>query len=180
MEYKGKYTANTFGMFLGGGYGLDVGKSFLFTPEASLLLTYYDRGSYTETSMSADDYPDKYWDSYDQWSYLSSLGATFSAFRQIDSLSLKMGFQPELRVHWLHEFNADMDNDSYVMASKSGTGTPIDVLLQAREEDLVKVGGGVRFSKWDSDTLSFGLDLDALFGSDYEAYVLSGRLMHRF
>ena len=88
-----------------------------------------------------------------------------------------MSFQPEIRAHWLHEFNADMDKDSYTM---QGNVTPIGIALQAREEDLFKVGAGVRFSKWESDTLEFGLDIDGVFGQDYTAYVLSGKLMHRF
>ena len=88
-----------------------------------------------------------------------------------------MEFRPEVRAHWLHEFNADMDNPTYIM--EGGTSI-IGVTLQAREENLIKLGTGIRFSKWDSDTLEFGLDLDGAFGQDYAAYIISGKLMHRF
>jgi hypothetical protein len=70
-----------------------------------------------------------------------------------------------------------MDKPTYMMV---GGANIIDVTLQSREEDLIKVGTGVRFSKWESDTLEFGIDLDGAFGSDYAAYVISGKLMHRF
>ena len=174
--YTGKYTANTVSFYVGGGRDFELGKSLLFTPEASLLSTYYDREGYTETSSSVDPYAHKVWDAYDQWSYLGSVGATLSTTRKMDSLNMKMEVQPEIRAHLLHEFNAEMDNPLY----SAGTVNDISVTLQAREEDLLKVGAGIRFSKWESDTLEFGLDFDGVFGQDYTAYVFSGRLLHRF
>lgn len=183
LGYTGDYDANTVSFYVGGGLGLDWG-SVLFTPEASLLTTHYDRESYTETSSATDDYPDKEWDAYSQWSYLGSLGATLSMVQKIENFNIEMEFQPEVRAHWLHEFNADMDDPTYKMTDPGGVivGGPntIAVALQAREEDLIKVGAGVRFSKWDSDTLEFGLDFDGAFGQDYAAYIISGKLMHRF
>lgn len=178
LGYTGNYDANTASLYIGGGMGLDWGR-VLFTPEVSLLTTYYERGDYTETSSaSAPDgpYPDKQWDDYSQWSYLGSLGATLSTIRQIESFGLEMEFQPEIRAHWLHEFNADMDSPIYSMIP----GSDITVSLQSREEDLIKLGTGIRFSKWNSDTLEFGLDLDGAFGQDYAAYIVSGKMMHRF
>ena len=178
MGYEGEYDASTVGFYIGGGMGFSTfNDSMLFTPEVSLLSTYYDREGYTETATAVGPYPDKVWEDYDQWSYLSSLGATLSMIHQIESFNLEMEFQPEVRAHWLHEFNADMDADAYLM---EGGATPIGVALQAREENLVKVGAGIRFSKWNSDTLEFGLDIDGIFGEDYEAYVFSGKLLHRF
>ena len=176
MQYEGDYNASTVGFYVGGGMGFDWGR-VLFTPEASLLTTYYDRESYTETSVADDLYADKQWDDYNEWSYLTSLGATLSMIGQIDSYNLDMEFRPEVRAHWLHEFNAEMDNPTYMMV---GGVNSIGVSLQSREEDLIKVGTGIRFSKWDSDTLEFGLDIDGAFGQDYAAYIISGKLMHRF
>lgn len=97
--------------------------------------------------------------------------------RRIDSFNLAMAFRPELRAHWLHDFNADMDETTYTLA---GGANSINVDLQAREEDLLKLGAGIRFSSWESETLEFGVDFDATFGEDYKAYVLSGKLLHRF
>ncbi|MCF7817682.1 MAG: autotransporter outer membrane beta-barrel domain-containing protein [Kiritimatiellales bacterium] len=174
--YTGKYDASAFSMYLGGGLGYSAfHDTVLFTPEVSLLSTYYNRDGYTETSSLAA--PDKQWDSYDQWSYLGSLGATLSMIRKIESFNLEMEFQPELRAHWLHEFNAEMDAPTYMMAGGANT---IGVSLQAREEDLIQIGTGVRFSKWNSDTLEFGLDVDGVFGQDYSACTVSGKLLHRF
>jgi len=96
-----------------------------------------------------------------------------------------------------------MDDDAFVMAHRTDpAGTPIGVALQAREEDLVKLGVGVRFAGWNADskefwannnipkykskglwiprTLEFGLDFDVVLGEDYEAYIGSAKLLHRF
>jgi|GEM_PF-5563858 len=166
------YNAHSVSAYVGGGMGLSLGDTLLFTPEASILSTYYKRDSYTETGFGA-----KKWDAYDQWSYLGSLGGTLSMTRRIDSFNLAMAFRPELRAHWLHDFNADMDETTYTLA---GGANSINVDLQAREEDLLKLGAGIRFSSWESETLEFGVDFDATFGEDYKAYVLSGKLLHRF
>jgi hypothetical protein len=174
--YEGDYNANMLGMYLGGGYGMAAfNDKLLFTPEASILLTYYGHGSYTETSSVG--MPDKDYDSYDHWSQLLSMGATLSMVKQIESFRTELAFQPEIRAHWLHEFNADLEDETYVMADGVNS---ISAALQAREEDLIKVGAGIRFSKWDNDTTEFGIDLDGVFGRDYDAYIISGKLMHSF
>ncbi len=176
LKYTGEYDAHTFGLYFGGGYAIGlVGDKVVLTPEASLLSTFYARDAYTETSTLMTTAP-KYYDSYDQWSYLGSLGATLSMVQYLDSFRTAMAFRPELRAHWLHEFNADMDPETYHMVP----GSDINVFLQAREEDLVKVGAGMRFSKWQSETTELGFDLDGIFGGDYAAYVVSGKIMHRF
>jgi len=176
LGYTGSYNAQSLGFYVGGGYGISMlQNSVLFTPEVSFLSSYYDRASYLETSSQG--FPDKQWDAYDQWSYLSSLGATISSITKFESDRLELEIQPEVRVHWLHEFNAKMDDESYTMV---GGANNIGVSLQAREEDLIKIGAGIRFSKWQSDTTEFGLDLDGVLGDSYAAYVVSGKVMHRF
>jgi len=176
-DYEGDFNAYTASLYLGGGIGFSTFKdSVLITPEASLLTTFYDRDGYTENALSTDgSWPDKIYDAYDQTSYLSSLGLTLSMIEKIESFDLEMEFQPELRAHWLHEFNAEMDNETYIMA-----GSPQEAVLQAREENLAKLGGGVRFSSWESDSLEIGLDIDVVLGEDYEAYIGSAKLLHRF
>ena len=96
----------------------------------------------------------------------------------IESFRTELAYKPEFRAHWLHEFNADMDDDSYLM--QGGTGDPIAVALQAREEDLIRLGAGVRISRWMDDTTEFGLDIDTAFGGDYYNYIFSGKILHRF
>lgn len=179
LGYEGEFDANTIGLYLGAGLGLAMfNDAIVLTPEASILSTFYGRESYTETSSLG--FADKDWESYDEWSHLSSVGATLSLIRHIEYFNVEMEFQPELRAHWLHEFNEEMDEETYAMAGVPGGAQDILVSLQAREEDLVKVGAGLRFSKWDSDITEFGVDLDGVFGDDYTAYVLSGKIMHRF
>jgi outer membrane autotransporter protein len=177
MGYEADYDASTFSMFIGGGLGFStMNDSLLFSPEVSLLSTYYDRDSYTEKS-SVEGMPDKKWGSYDQWSYLSSLGATLSMIKQIESFNTEMEFQPEVRVHWLHEFNHEMDDENYRLVNSA---SDLNATLQSREEDLIQIGTGIRFSKWHSNEFEFGLDLDGAFGEDYKAYMISGKLLHRF
>ncbi len=177
--YESDYDAHSVGLSLGIGYGISFLKDkWLLTPEASYLGTYYSRGSYTETSSLSTPFPDKKYDSYDQWSHLTSVGATLSTIGVIESFKTELEFQPEIRVHWLHEFNADMDADSYLM--QGGTGDPIMVALQAREEDLIRLGAGVRFSEWGNDTTEFGLDVDGAIGQDYHNIIVSGKFLHRF
>ena len=108
---------------------------------------------------------------------LGSIGATISILSKFESFNIEVEFQPEIRAHYLHDFNAEMDDENYTMV---GGVNDISVSLQAREEDLFKLGGGVRFSKWENNHTEFGLDLDGTFGADYEAIILSGKLIHRF
>lgn len=174
--YDGAFNAHTVGLYLGGGYGMSFAKDkYLFTPEASMLMTYYGRDSYTETSSLG--WADKEHDSYDEMSYLSSVGATLSMIGQIEYFNAELQVQPEIRAHWLHEFNDELDDETYMM---SGGVNQIAVALQAREEDLLKLGAGVRFSKWGNETTEFGVDVDGAIGSDYDAVIVSGNVVHRF
>ena len=49
-------------------------------------------------------FEDMVFDSYDQWSHQSELGVAFSSMKLIENGRLQMAFQPEFRVHWVHEF----------------------------------------------------------------------------
>ncbi|MDF7825021.1 autotransporter domain-containing protein [Pontiellaceae bacterium B12227] len=177
--YEADYNASTLGFAVGTGYGISFGRDkWLFTPEASYLGSLYSRGSYTEKSSLDTPFPDKKYDSYDEWSHQTAIGATLSMIGVIESFKTELEYQPEFRAHWLHEFNADLDNDAYIMAG--GSGDSIAVALQAREEDLIRLGMGIRFSEWQNDTTEFGLDVDGAFGEDYHNIILSGKFMHRF
>ncbi len=175
FQYRGKYDAHTAGLYLGGGVGVSLFGVGVLTPEASILNTLYQRDAYVERSYVG--FADKDYDSYDQWSHLTQLGATLSSVQDIDIQSMEMGIQPELRAHWLHEFNDEMDDETYTMNNVSG----LSAALVAREEDLVKVGASLRFVTWALDTTEASFDVDGIFGSDgYDAYVVSGRIIHRF
>jgi uncharacterized protein with beta-barrel porin domain len=174
LLYSADYIAHTMGLYLGGGYAFSIAEKVLLTPEASILSTYYSREDYEEES---DFYPTLKWDSYDEWSHMSSLGATLTLIQKIDWNDAEMTVQPEVRVHWLHEFNDEFDDDEYRMA---GGDYDIATALKPREEDLIKVGAGVRMSKWSSETTDVGLDFDGIYGDDYDSYIISGKIMHRF
>jgi len=173
--YKGDFTANTLSCYVGGGIGFPMlNDHVLFTPEASLQSIYYDQESYTENSPL---FPDKKWDSYDEWSFLSAVGFNLSSIHKLSCFDLEFEFQPEIRIHWLHEFNSEMDRPTYTL---TGGTSEIRVSLQAREEDLLKIGAGIKFASWYSDAFEFSLDVDATLGNDYQAFLGSGRFIHRF
>lgn len=174
LGYEGDYAAHTVGLYLGGGYAITIANRVLLVPEVSILSAFYQRESYTESS---DLFPDLEWDSYDEWSHLGSLGATLSMLHKLSFTDAELAVQPELRAHLLHEFNDEFPDETYMML---GGQYNVGTALKARDEDLVKVGAGVRLSKWASDTTEVGLDVDGIFGDDYNAYVVSGKIMHRF
>jgi uncharacterized protein with beta-barrel porin domain len=177
MGYTGEYDAHTLGLYIGGGYAISLMDKVLFTPEASILNTLYSREGYTEASTIVG-IPAMNYDSYDEWSHLAKLGATLSAIQKLDLYEYELAIQPELRAHWMHEFNAEMDDETYTMGT---SGISIGATPMAREEDLVKVGAGMRLSKWGDDTTEVSLDVDLAYGSDgYDAYVIGGQIMHRF
>jgi uncharacterized protein with beta-barrel porin domain len=177
MGYTGEYDAHTLGLYIGGGYAISLMDKVLFTPEASILNTLYSREGYTEASTLVG-IPEMNYDSYDEWSHLAKLGATLSAIQKLDLYEYELAIQPELRAHWMHEFNAEMDDETYTMGT---SGISIGATPMAREEDLVKVGAGMRLSKWGDDTTEVSLDVDLAYGSDgYDAYVIGGQIMHRF
>ena len=174
LDSKGDYAAHTVGLYLGGGYAFSIAKYILLTPEASILSTYYKRDAYTETS---DLYPSMRWDSYDQWAYLGTVGATLGMIHQIDIMDGEIAVYPEFRLHFLHDFNNQFDDETYTLAAGQDT---ISAALQAREEDLFKVGAGVRLTKWSSNTTEIGIDVDGIFADNYNAYIVSGKILHRF
>jgi outer membrane autotransporter protein len=175
MGYEGGYNANMAGFYVGAGYGVSLLDQVMLTPEASILNTLYWRDSYTEYSSLAG-VPEMAYDDYDQWSHLIRVGAAVNTVRQFNLFRWEMGLQPELRAYWLHELNAEMDDETYRLGGSTIGATPM-----AREEDLVNVGAGIRLNSWASDKLTLGIDADGTFGSDgYEAYILSGSVVQRF
>ena len=174
--YSANYDANNLSFFVGVGFGLkSFNNSVLFTPEVSLLSTRYARDGYT--SSSSNGFVDREFDSYDQWSHQSEVGAAVSMVRVLDSARLQMAFQPELRAHWVHQFEPEMDAESYRFTDSVDT---LNAQLQAREEDLIRLGAGVRFWNWSSQTTEFGLNLDHLTGGSYAEWMVSGHFIHRF
>ena len=173
--YTGSYDAHSLGIYVGGGYGIALTKWMILTPEVSLMATYYSREGYDESSSIG--MPTKEYDSYDQLMPVATAGATLVMPGKFDLTRSEIAIQPEFRIHVMHDFNADPDAETYSFAN----GTyDIDTPLLATEEELIKVGAGVRMFKWSSDKTEIGFDIDGVFADGYNAYTVSGKLIHRF
>ena len=68
---------------------------------------------------------------------------------------MNLAIQPELRLHWLHEMNPNLEDQSYLFA-----GGQFSAALQAREENLLRTGLGIRFWDWADHRTEFSFDLD--------------------
>ena len=175
LRYTGNYDANALGFYVGGGYGIALNDWLMLTPEASFLGTYYSRDSYDE--KSAIGLPTKQYDTYDQFSSVGTIGATLTMIRKIDLGSHEVFMQPEVRAHLVHDFNADMDPETYRFL---GGATVVETPLIETEDNLFKIGAGIRLSEWNNSSTEVGLDVDGLFADGYNAYMISGKITHRF
>ncbi|MCK4565627.1 MAG: autotransporter outer membrane beta-barrel domain-containing protein, partial [Verrucomicrobia bacterium] len=162
------YDAKNYAFYFGGGKEMKLNDGrFLFTPQASLLWSYYNQEGYTEEST----YLAREVASYDRSSYLSSLGATFAFQQEYDIAVVK----PEVRLYWLHEFNTDVDSLDYTISSGGGQ---YHFFMPAPLENVFEAGLGIscRFN----DELDLVFDVDGRFGEDYSAYAVSGRAVFEF
>ena len=178
--YHSEYDANSLSFFVGAGMAYKgFNDAVMITPEVSLLSSKYSRDGYTSSSSMSQTlgFEDMVFDSYDQWSYQSELGVAFSSMKLIESARLQMAFQPEFRVHWVHEFEPDPEAEGYQFTGSTQT---LYAQLQSREENLIRMGGGVRCWNWNSQTTEFGLNLDHLKGDAYTEWMFSGHFVHRF
>ena len=178
--YRSEYDANSLSFFVGAGIGYKgFNDGVMITPEVSLLSSKYSRDGYTSSSSMSQTlgFEDMVFDSYDQWSYQSELGVAFSSIKLIENTRLQMAFQPEFRVHWVHEFEPNPDGERYEFV---GSTQALHAQLQSREENLIRLGGGVRCWNWNSQTTEFGLNLDHLKGDAYTEWMFSVHLIHRF
>jgi outer membrane autotransporter protein len=135
----------------------------VFTPEAALILGYYDQAGYDDGLMKIDP--------YDRWSVQSRLGATFAVPKQAGSVVLKA----EFRTYWLHEFNADPDQIGY---SLIGGGGGYSFGVQAPDENLLEIGVG--FGATFNDRLELVIDVNTQLSDLYQAKTISGRVMYEF
>ena len=178
--YRSEYDANSLTFFVGAGIGYKgFNDTLMITPELSLLSSKYSRDGYTSSSSMSQTLglEDMVFDSYDQWSYQSELGVAFSSIKLIENVRLQMAFQPEFRMHWVHEFEPDPDAERYQFAGSTQT---LHAQLQSREENLIRIGGGIRCWSWNSQTTEFGLNLDNLTGDAYTEWMFSAHFIHRF
>ena len=161
------YDARNLAFYLGGGKEI-IGKYLIITPEASLLANYYEQDAYDEESS---DTVARSVDSFDALYVQSALGCNLGIYMAMGKVVLK----PELRAHWLHEFNGE---ESLPYQLVGGDGTPYNMLLQAPEEDILQLGAGVAAKM--SEYLDLRFDLDTRLGSAYSDYTVTGSLRYQF
>jgi len=167
-----KFDSDIYSGYVGAGLNLDVADKITITPETSLLASFYEQEAFDRDSlflgtMNVDE--------YDDWSYLGTLGINLSSIHQIDWLASNVAILPELRVHWLHEFNDDLAEGRF-----TAPGGEYPLYVRPREEDLVRAGVGLDFWNWRWENAKFELDYDALFSSDYMQHTVSGKLSVQF
>jgi len=149
--------------YIGAGKSFCVGEKLKITPEASLLTSHYTQDEYDRAGLVMMSIKE-----YDEWSYLGSLGLNLATTHQMDWLNMGFALIPEFRVHWIHEFNTDLADFTYI-----SSGTTKTFGVRSREEDLLKVGAGVDMWNWSYQNAKLEVDYDGVSGKDYEQHTLS-------
>ncbi len=168
FDTTASYDAQNLAFYLGGGKEI-VGKYLIITPQASLLANYYEQDAYDEESTNAVP---RSVNSFDALYIQSSLGCNLAIYMAMGEVTLK----PELRVHWLHEFNAKEEDLDYTLIG--GTGGSYNLILQSPEEDVLRLGAGVSAKL--SEFLELRADLDTQQARAYSDYTVSGSLRYQF
>ncbi|MDZ8119804.1 autotransporter domain-containing protein [Pontiella agarivorans] len=168
---KGEFDYQTYSLYAGAGYAFDLGGKIALTPEASLLASFYDQDEFSRTSILGDATVKE----YDTSSYLGSIGVNLATQHQIDWLNRGIAYIPEVRAHYIHEFNADPDDFTYVIG---GTAAPFAV--RPRDENIFRVGFGLDMWSWKYMNSKFEIDYDALFSDTYWEHIVSGKVTWRF
>ena len=167
FDTTANYDAQNMAIYFGGGKEI-IGDYLIITPQASLLANYYKQDAYEEKSTTAVT---RSVDSFDALYLQSSIGCNLGIYMGLGETTLK----PELRAHWLHEFNASEETINYGLIG--GTGN-YSMLLQAPEEDILKLGVGLSAKM--SEYLELRADLDTRQGSDYSDYTVLGSIRYQF
>lgn len=164
------YDSDFMSAYLGGGMRFEIKEKAALTPEASLLATVYQQDGFDRSGSwgfaSAQD--------YESSSYLSSLGFSLSTIHQLDWKSL--AFLPEVRLHWLHEWNADQDSFMY---NVNGIGF-LPFAVRSRDEDTARFGLGLDMWSWKNENIKLELDYDGLISDTYKENIVSGKVTVKF
>lgn len=168
FDTTASYDAQNLAFYFGGGKEI-TGDYLIITPQASLLANYYKQDAYDEESNNAVG---RSVDSFDALYVQSSLGCSLGFYTTMGNTTLK----PELRAHWLHEFNTNEESLSYRLIG--GNGSPYAMSLQAPVEDIILLGAGMAAKM--SDYLELRVDLDTQQASSYSDFTLLGSLRYQF
>lgn len=166
------YDADFMSLYVGTGMTFEFKETVAITPEASLLATYYKQDDFTRSGPWGSAVAD----TYDTSSYLTSLGVNLSTIHQLDWLSSGLAFLPELRLHWLHELNADQDDFQY---NVNGAGF-LPFAVRSRDENMGRFGIGFDMWSWKHQHIKLELDYDALLSDSYKEQIISGKITVKF
>jgi hypothetical protein len=172
---SGNFDSSSFSFYVGGGMRFDATERISITPEVSLLTSYYNQDSWIRSTPLLTG--PMMIDSYVAWSYLGSLGLNFATAHQIDWLNQGLALIPELRAHWLHEFNADLDEGRFTISGVPGS---LPLFVRPLEEDLLRLGVGFDVWSLKMQNANFEVDYDAILASDYQNHILSGKINLKF
>ncbi|MEA2069002.1 MAG: autotransporter outer membrane beta-barrel domain-containing protein, partial [Verrucomicrobiota bacterium] len=167
---QGEFDSDIISGYIGVGKSFSIKEKVSLTPEATFLASYYKQQAYDRTGVVAGSV-----DAYDTQSYMGTLGLNLATIHQLDWLNQGIAYIPEVRAHWLHDFNADPDDFTYTIG-----GTPHTFGVRPREEDLLRLGVGFDMWSWKYQNTKFELDYDGLFSSGYTEHVFSGKVTYRF
>ncbi len=171
----GSFDATALSGYIGAGKIFKSANGITFTPEASMLASLYEQEAYIRDDNLIGEMAV---DAYDEMSYLGSIGASISSIHTIEVLSQGIAVSPELRLHWQHEFNPDLDDGSYTLVSNPTISQALD--MRAREEDFVRVGLGLDLWHWRYEDTKFEIDYDGLFSGDSDQHTISGKIAVQF
>ncbi|QBG47518.1 autotransporter outer membrane beta-barrel domain-containing protein [Verrucomicrobia bacterium S94] len=166
------FDSDFFSFYAGVGITYDVHEIMSITPEASFLGTYYEQDGFDRSGSWGTAVAKE----YDTASYLTSLGVNLSTIHQLDWISKNIAFLPELRLHWLHELNADQDDFQY---NVNGVGF-LPFAVRSRDEDFGRIGLGFDVWSWNHENAKLEFDYDGLFSDTYNEQIVSGKLTVRF
>ncbi len=176
FRLNGEFDAEIAGAYLGGGYDLiDSFGGTIFTPEAAIHYTTYEQDGYTEEGTAAVP---RVIDAFDADSLLSSLGMNVSMLNEDTKRSF--GYKADLRLHWLHEFNADPSNMNFML---QGGANRYAIAYPALDEDIYRVGIGATFFntlKHQPQNVLLRIDFDELFGEGFNSHNLSAKVIYAF
>ncbi len=167
FDTVGSYSAKNYAIYFGG--GKEIATDYLiWTPQASLLGNYYKQEAYEETSTTATA---RSVDSFSNLYLQSTLGGSMGLYTAMGDVV----FKPELRLFWLHEFNAKEEDVGYRLV---GGSQQYNMVFQAPVSDLLRLGVGT--SAKVGEYLELRADFDARFGADYSDYTFLGSLRYQF
>ncbi|MEI6892653.1 MAG: autotransporter domain-containing protein [Pontiella sp.] len=166
------FDSDIFSLYAGAGISFNLIEKVTITPEVSLLASYYTQEEFNRSGKWGSGTVEE----YDTTSFLSSIGVNLSSIHQLDWHTTGLAFIPEIRLHWLHEFNADPDDFQYNVNSVGS----LPFAVRPRDENTFRIGTGIDIWSWKHQNSKFELDYDALISDSYFESIVSGKITFSF